>query len=170
MSASETQTEPFDFEEFISGSQLPRRTVDVYMADMSDEIQRLQDAHDAIDEDGDERLASKGAHAEIAEQVKALIEQMEASKRSFVLRTLTPAEFKQLQDDDDLNIEDQLALQSVSPKLTAEQWTRVGEVIGAGQWASLVRDANDLVLKRVAVPDFSQSVLASLAVKGSLRN
>lgn len=163
-------SEAFNFEDFISGAQLPRRTVSVYMADLSDEIRRLQVEHDQALDDADERVSSKGASAEIAERIKALVEQMEASKRTFVLRTLTPAEFAKLQDDDDLGVTDQLALQSVEPALTAEQWERVGEVIGAGQWATLVRDANDLVLSRVAVPDFSQSVLASLALKGSSRS
>ena len=41
-------SEPFDFDAFIAGTQLPRRTIEAYRVDNSDEIRRLQAEHDAM--------------------------------------------------------------------------------------------------------------------------
>ena len=175
--------EPFDFEAFINGTSLARRTVSVYRVDHRDAIERLTVAHDALPADtGDERETSTtGAERHrIAERIAALREEMEASRVEWVLRTLGPEEFKALTSDDGLDVFDQIAMQSRPPEgcanpslyrdlpnLTADQWRRVAAVIGAPQWAGLVEDANALVLSKVAVPDFSRSVSTTLTPRGS---
>lgn len=159
-------SEPFDFDAFIKGTQLPRRTVTVYRVDHRDEIARLTREHDAIrDEGADEREGSVSVdrRAEIAEQVATLRAEMEAGRADFVIRTLTPDEFARVRDDDDLDVYDQIEMQSVEPHLNHEQWEQVANAIGAGQWGALVAEANDLILKRVAVPDFSRTVSATLS-------
>lgn len=157
-------SEPFDFEAFIAGTQLARRTVHVYQVDHRDEIARLQAEHDAApDQSGDQREGSKTSpRKQLAEKIATLRAQMDASRAEFVLRTLTPDEFKAQSNDDTADVYDQIALQSVEPKLDRHQWKRIADAVGTAQWGQLVKDANDLVLSKVAVPDFSQSVSATL--------
>jgi len=158
-------SEPFDFEAFISGTQLARGTVGFYRADHRTEIAQLTREHDAISPDaGDEREASAPSNRKaLADKIAALRQEMEASRVEFTIRTLTPDEFKRINDDASLDVYDQLAMQSVEPALTKDQWKRLADRIGTAQWAQLVKDANDLVLSRVAVPDFSRSVSETLS-------
>lgn len=162
-------SEPFDFDAFIKGTQLPRRVVSAFSVDHRDEIARLTAEHDALPDDGvDDREASVASpRAVLAARVKSLRDEMEASRVDFVIRTLTPQEFKLVQDDDSLDVYDQLATQSVEPVLTRDQWRQIGEAIGSGQWGAIVAAANELVLKRVAVPDFSRSVSQTLSPRVS---
>ena len=138
----------FDFESFIRGTQLPRRTVSAYRVDHRDEINRLTAEHDSLPgAEGDEReVGGSSKRADVAKRIVELRDEMEKSWAEFVIRTLTPQEFKRLQDVDELGVYDQMEMQSVSPKLTGEQWKRLGEAIGSGQWAEIVRAANELVL------------------------
>lgn len=164
-------SEPFDFDAFISGTSLARRTVGAYRVDNRDAIDRLREAHDALtDDDGDERESStvNGERHAIAEQIASLRSAMEASRVEWVIRTLGPEEFAKIRDDDTLDVFDQVAMQSRAPEgcknpslyndlpnLTADQWRQIAAVIGAAQWGAIVGDANALVVSRVAVPDFS---------------
>jgi hypothetical protein len=157
-------SEPFDFEAFISGTQLARGTVSFYKADHRTEIAALQAEHDALPpEGGDDRMSSKSARRDVAKRIADLREQMEASKVEFIIRTLTPDEFKRIEDEDALDVYDQLEWQSVEPKLTKEQWRQLGARIGMAQFSAIVKDANALVLSKVAVPDFSRSVSETLS-------
>lgn len=164
-------SEPFDFDAFIKGTQLARRTVSVYRVDHRDEIERLQEAHDALlplDEDGegDEREVPAGdskKRREIAAQVAKLRDEMESGKTDFVIRTLTPAEFRKVTDNDEVTPMGQFAMQTVDPELTEEQVGILAEHIGSAQWSELMSAANELVLSRVAVPDFSRSVSETLS-------
>ena len=159
-------SEPFDFDAFIAGTQLPRRTIEAYRVDNSDEIRRLQAEHDAMPPESDDREASGNARYDLVSRIVALREAMEASRFEFVIRTLTPQEFRDfttVDESDDDAIFRQMALQSVEPKLTAEQWRKVSDAVGVGQWGAMVKDANELVLRRVAVPDFSRAVLQTLS-------
>lgn len=162
-------SEPFDFAAFIRGTQLARRTVSAYGVDHRDEIARLTREHDALQADGgDEREASQPSRRrELAEQIKALRDEMDASRVEFVIRTLTPEEFRKVSEDEALDVYDQMAMQSVEPKLTRDQWKQLGEVIGSSQWGAIVSDANALVLSKVAVPDFSRTVSETLTPRES---
>lgn len=156
-------SEPFDFEAFIAGTQLAHATTGFYRVDHRDEIARLQAEHDAApDESGDQREGSKTSpRKKLAERIKALRAEMEASHVDMVIRTLTPDEFKKL-GDDEVSVYDQFAMQSVTPALTPEQAKRLADSIGAAQWGQIIADANALVLSKVAVPDFSRSVSETL--------
>lgn len=157
-------SEPFDFEAFISGTQLARGTVGFYRTDHRTEIARLTREHDALPaEAGDERESSKASPRKaLAEKIAALRQEMEASRVEFTIRTLTPDEFKSLSEDEDA-VYDQLALQSVEPKLDASQWRRLADAIGMAQFSQINKDANALILSKVAVPDFSRSVSETLS-------
>lgn len=175
-------SEPFDFDAFINGTQLARRTVSAYRVDHRDAIARLVAEHDAEPQDsGDERESSGASRRhELAEQVSALRAEMEASRVQWTLRTLGAEEFAKVKDDEKIDVYDQIALQSRAPEgcknpsayndlpnLTADQWRQVASVIGARQWGDLVEDANNLILSKVAVPDFSRTVSATLSPRDS---
>lgn len=165
-----------------------------YAVDHRGEIERLTSEHDALPVDEDARESSGSSRrAELAERIATLRAEMERSKITWVLRTLTPQEYAdqpvqpdELDDDDDetrarkarlafdISVE-QIALQSRAPEdcanpalyddlpnLTADQWRKVAGVIGFAQWAVLLEQANTLIMAKVAVPDFSQSVSATL--------
>ena len=152
---------------------------------------RLQAEHDALPPAGaDDRISSKSGRHEIAEQIKALRDAMEASRVEFVLRTLTPDEFKLVQADAQLpdaeqkiSEYDQLAWQSTAPpecdnpalyadlpQLTAAKWKALADRIGMRQFSDLLNDANALVLTKVAVPDFSRSVSETLSPRTPSEN
>ena len=163
-------SEPFDFDAFIRGTSLARRTVSAFRVDNRDAIDRLKAEYEALPtDDGDERESSTVGteRADLAEQIATLRAEMEASRVEWVIRTLGPDEFKQVMDDEDLSTFDQIAMQSRAPEgcanpslyndlpnLTGDQWKQIAAAIGAAQWGELVTDANNLVLSKVAVPDF----------------
>lgn len=158
-------SEPFDFDAFIAGTQLARGTVGFYRADHRSEILRLTREHDALKpESGDDREASVASPRKVlADRIATLREEMEASRVEFTIRTLTPDEFKGMSEDDERGVYDQLEMQSVEPKLTKAQWKALADRIGTAQFAEITKDANDLILSRVAVPDFSRSVSETLS-------
>lgn len=172
-------SEPFDFEAFISGAQLARTTVSAFKVDHTTEIKRLKDRHDELRERfdvsesgelvvGDAREGvvdpAVAELRDIEDRVDALRREMEASRVEFVIRTLTPDEFGSLGED---SVYEQFALQSVTPKLTAEQAKRVADVVGASQWGHMMMEANSLVVSKAAVPDFSPSSSAHRSTRES---
>jgi len=158
-------SEPFDFESFINGTQLARGTVGFYKVDHRPEILRLTREHDALPvEGGDEREGSgPSKRGAVAAKIASLREEMEGSWVEFTIRTLTPDEFRRMSDDDNLDVYDQLEMQSIEPALSKDQWRRLADRIGTAQWSKIVSDANNLVLSKVAVPDFSRSVSETLS-------
>jgi len=165
-------SEPFDFEAFISGTQLARGTVSFFKVDNRPEIARLTKQHDAMPaDDGDEREQSAPSpRKDLAAKIVALREEMEASRVEFTIRTLTPDELRTVMDAATEEPYDQLALQSVEPALTADQWRKLADRIGAAQFKVICDDANALILSKVAVPDFSRSVLETLSPPVSSEN
>lgn len=167
---STTQRAKFDFEAFIAGAQLPRRTVTFYAADKTDEIERLTAEHDSLPAEADDRVGSKSSRRKLAEQIKALREEMEDSEQSIIIRALDADEMQHHSNNDALDIYDQLAAQTVEPALTADQWREIAKRISYGVMSGIVAKANALALRSVAVPDFSQSVLESLSPPESSQN
>lgn len=170
--AKAAETPAFDFDAFIEGTSLPRDTVRVARVDRSQQIADLTTEHDRHVLAGEDDEARQ-----FARKIKALRDEMVASEVAFELRALTPDEYKQLADDDSLDIYDQMEIQSTSldewtspNELTADQWRKIGERIGAGQWMALTAKANELAVARVAVPDFSRSVSMTLATRASFKN
>jgi hypothetical protein len=146
--------------------------VSAYRIDNRDEIAQLIKAHDSLPETfGDERESDgPSTRDEIAARIDALREQMESSRVQWTIRTLTPQEFAALGED----VFEQIGLQSRPPvdcanpslyndlpNLTDDQWRQIAGVIGAAQWGEIVKDANALVIAKVAVPDFSPTASAT---------
>lgn len=177
-------SEPFDFDAFIRGTSLPRRTVSAYRIDNRDAIERLKAAFDDAPEGGDDREFSGSSERDtIAEQITTLRNEMEASRVEWVIRTLGPEEFGKVRDDESLTVFDQISMQSRAPdgcanpnlyndlpNLTADQWKQIAAAIGAAQWGELVTDANNLVLSKVAVPDFSPATSTTRTPLGLSEN
>lgn len=157
-------SDTFDFEAFIAGTELAQVKTGFYRKDHRVKIADLTKQHDALPAtSGDEReTATESPRKALAEQIVALRDEMEASRVELTLRALTPDEFKAVAEDE-AAIYDQLATQSVSPKLDAGQWKKLADAVGFAQFAQITKDANDLVLSKVAVPDFSRSVSATLS-------
>lgn len=168
---------PFDFDSFVAGTNLARDQVSVYGKDHATTIARLQSEHDALPDTEDERESSGSTSRQsIAEQIRALRDEMEQSRQDLTLRTLGPDEYQTVVGDESLDIYDRVALQTQPPKdspnpaayndlpnLTADQVRRLAGVIGAGQWANVRTVADDLISHKVAVPDFSQTVSQTLS-------
>ena len=162
-------SDPFDFDAFIAGTQLARGTVGFYRTDHRPEIARLTRQHDAMPLDGlDEREQSAPSPRKaLAEKIAALRSEMEASRVELTIRTLTPDEFRKVMDAETEEPYDQLALQSVEPVLTSEQWRKLADKIGTAQFKAICDDANALILSKVAVPDFSPTVSETLSPRVS---
>jgi hypothetical protein len=172
-------SEPFDFEAFISGAQLARTTVSAFKVDHTTEINRLKDRYDEIrdrfdaTQSGDAGDAREGVTdptvsevREIEDRIDTLRREMEGSRVEFTIRTLTPDEFRALGDGEDA-VYEQFARQSVEPELTPEQAKRVADVVGAAQWGGMMMQANELVMSKAAVPDFSPINSASRSTRES---
>ena len=178
-------SEPFDFDAFIRGTSLARRTVSAFRVDNRDEIAHLIEAYQSLPETSGDERESDGptTRDEIAARIATLREDMESSRVEWTIRTLGPEEFKQITEDDDLDTFDQIALQSRAPEkcanpslyndlpnLTADQWKQVALVIGARQWGDLVSSADALVVSKVAVPDFSPATSTTRTPLGLSEN
>ena len=122
----------FDFEAFISGARLAEDTFSLYLVDNGRKVAALQAELDQASVDsGDERESSTGSDtADIEARIAALVDEMGKSRREFTLRAVTPDELKRI-GDPDTDIYDQLATQSVEPKLNRDQWQRLGSAAGA---------------------------------------
>ena len=157
-------SEPFDFDAFISGTQLARGTTAFYKVDHRPAIIALTREHDALpkDEGDDREQSAPSPRKALAEKIAGLRAEMEASRVELVIRTLTPDEFKRL-DDTTVDVYDQLSWQAIEPALTKDQWKALADKIGTAQWSQIVSDANALILSKVAVPDFSRSVSETLS-------
>jgi hypothetical protein len=163
-------SEPFDFEAFIAGAHLAEDTFALYLVNHGPQIARLQEQIAAASAPGDEREASTdSASADLEQQVETLIAQMEESKREVTLRTLTPDELRDLSGEE-TDVYDQLATQSVSPRLDRDQWQRLGAAVGATPFAEFVTKANALAVSRAVVPDFSPTISTSPDLRESSPN
>lgn len=157
-------SDTFDFEAFIAGTELAQMKTGFYRVDNRVRIVELTKQHDALPAaTPDDRESTKGSPRQaLAEQIAALRDEMESSRVELTLRALTMDEFKSVGDADD-DVYKQLAMQSVEPVLSAAQWKTLADRIGFAQFAQISKDANDLVLSKVAVPDFSRSVSQTLS-------
>lgn len=174
-------SEPFDFDAFIRGTSLARSTVSAFRVDNRAEIAQLIKAHESLPETtGDERESDgPSTRDEIAQRIAALREQMESSRVEWTIRTLSPQEFADLDED----VFKQIGLQSRAPEgcanpslyndlpnLTDDQWRQIATAIGAAQWSTLVTAANALIISKVAVPDFSPATSVSRTPLGLSEN
>jgi len=152
-------SEPFDFDKFIAGAELPHIPVPLIRKDRSAEISALRTSLDKIPEQaGDERESSIDERASLLEQIAALEAEQSGSAMMVELRALNAQEFKDVILADDKDVYDQLAAMSKGTRNegTRERWETIAKNVTAHQWGAFVEAANALVLTKVAMPDFSQ--------------
>lgn len=148
-------TEPFDFEAFIAGSHLAEDTFDLYLVNHGPAIARLREQIEQATTGPDDRESTVPTDVTRLEREAARLgAEMEKSRRQVTLRALTPDELEQTAEDE-ADVYDQLAIQSVNPALDREQWKRLGAAAGARQLSELIAKANRLATAEVVVPDFS---------------
>ena len=151
-------SEPFDFEAFIAGSKLAEDTFTLYLVNHGPAIARLQSQIDQAKSSGDDRESTVSPDvSHLEEQIVRLTAEMQKSKREVTLRALTPDELDRTAKPE-VDVYDQLAIQSVKPVLDREQWKRLGAAAGARQFSELIQKANRIATSEVVVPDFSPSV------------
>lgn len=168
-------SKPFNFEEFMAG--VTPRTVHakVYLVDKTDEIEALNEqADDAALEEitGDRRMSSKSKASKILKQIEALQAEMEDGAIEFEFRPMTPDEInviqvKQKADEDYDTRYDQLAAQSVNPKLTADQWREFANSgrVTYGQFVQICSTATAISMETVIVPKASPNILEAMKAK-----
>ena len=63
----------------------------------------------------------------------------------------------------------QTGREAILPRQRQRDRAKIEEIdrIGIAQWSEIVKDANDLILSKVAVPDFSRSVSETLSPRVS---
>lgn len=153
-------SEPFDFDAFIKGAELPAIPIPLVQKDRSAQITKLRASLKRLpEEDGDEREHGAGDRADLAQQIAALEAEQEASAVQVELRALNPQEFKTSVLAPDTDVFDQIAAQSKGTRNEGDRarWEAVAASVTAAQWGEFVEKANDLALTKVAVPDFSQN-------------
>ena len=152
---------PFDFDAYIEGLDdvLPRFDVPLYrvnnearIADLNEQIKAAGDAEPA-----DDRMASRGPSALIAERDRLKAEQ-EASATMFELRGLSAQEFTDVSDKSK-DLFDQLALQSQGTRNEAprEVWEKLKAKSLPGSWFTFTARANEIIERTLVMPDFSLS-------------
>jgi hypothetical protein len=153
-------SEPFDFDAFISGAELPRVTVPLIRKDRSAQIDVLRESLAKIPEQvGDERESGVDERAPLLERIAALEAEQESSAMIVELRALNPQEFKDIVLNDECDVFDQIAAQSQGTRNEGdrERWQSVAAKVTAHQWGAFIERANALVLTKVALPDFSRT-------------
>ena len=169
-------SKPFNFEEFMAGVTVRTVHAKVYLVDKTDEIEALNEqADDAALKSvvgGDNRMTSKSAAGKIKKQIEALQAEMEDGAVEFEFRPLTPDEFNELQakgakDEDYDTRYDQLAAQSVNPKLTADQWREFANSgrVTIGQFIQICSVATNVSMETVSVPKASPNILEAMKAK-----
>lgn len=168
--------EKFDIDAWLSDAELPETVVRVNKyGHLAARLKALQEEHDAAKRAGagDVRLTSKGNRAqEIAHEIETLREQMETGWLTLRLRGLTGDELDRVNKakDNESKTLLSISLQAVEPKLDGRALKALRDKIGVGQWSLIVEEASKVAFGEVRTPDFSASVLASLATGGSSKS
>ncbi|KNX38104.1 hypothetical protein [Luteipulveratus halotolerans] len=171
----------FDFEAFLNGFEVDEETVTVFQINRTKEFTEAQAEADAAltwariaEAEGDDDAQKKHA-AEArkhANRAKRLRDEMDASAVKFRIRAIDPDTWREFVNRSMANKSldlrhEQLAVQVVEPKLTADQWREFGKRIGAGRFLDIYTAALDLTERSVVLPDFSPSTSEVLGRKGS---
>jgi hypothetical protein len=149
---------PFDFEAFIAGTNLPRFEVPLYgvvhqhrIDELDAEIKAARDV-----EGGDERESSVSPVVTLTEERDRLEAEQEASASWVELRSLSGEEYEAVPNGED-SLLDQIAAQSQGTRnpLDRERWAKVKAKAPAGSWFLFASRANEIVRQSLVVPDFS---------------
>jgi len=164
-----TKSDDFDLNAWIDGAKLPEKSATVYgRADLVAEYEALDQqlrAEKARGDVDDARLSGDPKVA-IAQRMDEVRSALQASALTFRFRALLDAEAKPIREahkggDEELTFK-LLSVQVVEPKVSAEQWPKIRERIGDGQFAHLVEAAGSASYDRQVSVPFSLAASALL--------
>lgn len=158
--------EEFDFDSWLEQSGRPQRTVTVYSDwGLFDELARLEKAIEVADADDDPAMDEVGGE-ELREQYQELVSQLEASGKTFTLRSLTNEEVRTITagipdketrfrdqhgkeqvrwKPDQIAVGDALVAEAlVAPKLGRDQVRKMRESLGDGPTLVLYQTVAEL--------------------------
>ena len=154
-------SEPFDFESFIAGTNLPRFEVPLYGVVHQRRIDELDAQIEAASVDdpnlGDVRESSIDTRPDLTAERDRLHAEQEASARMVELRALSADEFSEVANDTTKDILDQIVAQSKGTRNEADrdQWGKVKAAALPGAWTLFVARANEILEQTLVMPDFS---------------
>lgn len=170
---TKSTSDDFDLDDWISGARLPEKSVTVYgRADLVAEFyeleRQLQSVGSASGED--DRLTGDPRQA-LARLMEDARRQMESSALTFRFRALLDAEVEDARkahkgSDEALSFA-LLSLQAIQPKVSPEQWPKIRDRIGDGQFAALMEAAGSASYDRQVSVPFSLAASALLTSKDS---
>jgi len=170
---TKSTTDDFDLDAWIDGAKLPEKSATVYgRADLVAEYEALDAqlrAEKAKSVD-DERLTGDPKVA-IAERMADVRDRLQGSALTFRFRALLDSESKPIREahkgsDDELTFK-LLSVQVLEPKVSPEQWPKIRERIGDGQFSHLVEAAGAASYDRQVSIPFSLAASALLGTKDS---
>ena len=168
MSDAFTKPTDFDLESWISGAKLPEKSATVYgRADLVAEFEEL-DRQLRAEGKGDleDGRMTGDPKVAIAQRMEEVRQALQSSALTFRFRAALDSETKPMREahtgsDEDLTFKI-LSLQCVEPKVAPEQWPRIREKIGDGQFAHLVEAAGSASYDRQVSVPFSLTASALL--------
>lgn len=166
-------TDEFDLDDWISGAKLPEKSATVYgRADLVAEYEALdrQLRGEGKPEFVDDRLTGD-PRVSLAQRMDQIRKDMEASALTFRFRAVLDSETKALREGNKGSEEDLtfqiLSVQCVAPRVSPEQWPRIREKIGDGQFAHLLEAAGSASYDRQVSVPFSLAASALLKTEES---
>jgi hypothetical protein len=152
----------FSLDDWIDGARLPEKSVTVYgRAD-------LVDAQGS--DDGDERLVGSPV-SRLAAAIEACEKDMKASALTFRFRAILDADVEAAKrahpGDEEARTYAMLSKQSVHPQVSEQQWPKIRERIGEGQFNALLNAAAEASFERQIPVPFSLAASAARSTQDS---
>jgi hypothetical protein len=158
----------FDLDAWISGAKLPEKAVTVYgRADLVAEHYELSQQLEQVNatEDGDERLTGSPV-AKLAQKIRDAEAAMRSSALTFRFRAILDTDVEAAKKAHPSNEVERtyflLARQIVHPTVTQEQWPKIRERVGEGQFEALLNAAAEASHQRQIPVPFSLAASAAL--------
>lgn len=164
--------QPFDFEAFIAGTDLPRFEVPLYRVVHQQRINELNEriAETSVPDPkhGDLR-ESTIAPPDLTAERDSLVKAQDESAQWVELRTLSAAEFADVAYDKDKDALDQIAAQSKGTRNEGDRdkWAQVKASVLPGAWSLFLARANEIIEQTAVMPDFSLNSSATPSIRAS---
>jgi hypothetical protein len=163
----------FSLDDWIDGARLPEKSVTVYgRADLVAEHYELNQrlVHAQGSDDGDERLVGSPV-SRLAAAIEACEKDMKASALTFRFRAILDADVEAAKrahpGDEEARTYAMLSKQSVHPQVSEQQWPKIRERIGEGQFNALLNAAAEASFERQIPVPFSLAASAARSTQDS---
>lgn len=170
---------PEDIKKLLAEAQLPKRIVSVCTrGDLTAAAQRIERQIDAIDAAPSRRLAGDNGSVTLAQELEAVREQMAETSIEFEMVAFSSARWRELKSEHPIGTNPTQAdavigadatalfnatvpLSVISPRLDADDWARLLEILPGGEWNKLVDAVYALNEEGTSLP-FSSRAFAIL--------